>query len=490
MFEDETSAVLPGEPLRPRILIVLFALYAAITLVLTLNHEPWRDEADSWLVARDIPPSEIISWTRNAGTPYLWYALLTPLAQAGLPYISQGIFHLLIALAAAAVFLVRAPFGAITRALFLFSFYLLYQYAVIARTYSLGLLLTFCALALHDKRESRPIAYATIVALLCNTNAHSIGIAAAAILLYVIDMVWPALRGRIANGARHASALSIMIAGMAVAFVQLYTPGHLVPPNVVSPPSFAAFVEAMARAFMPAWESTWTIVWSAVLLIVVTLVIRKSRAGLVMLFVPLTALALIFTYLWVGGFRHYGLILTATIGALWLAGGSAAPSRLTSAAILMINVSLALSLPIAAQFAWSDLTKNYSGSKEMAKYLQSHGLDPMPIAAHPPAQCEAVLAHLRSRAFWYAALGEYGSYMKWDHAYRIAQATRVERAAAASAARFGNADWLFLSSAALPAPEQYGLILLYATHQPLVEPRDVLDRPNDERYWLYKHAGR
>ena len=32
---------------------VLFGAYVTLTLWLTANHELWRDEADSWLLARD-----------------------------------------------------------------------------------------------------------------------------------------------------------------------------------------------------------------------------------------------------------------------------------------------------------------------------------------------------------------------------------------------------------------------------------------------------
>ena len=31
----------------------LFLAYAAVTFVLTLRHEPWADELQAWLIARD-----------------------------------------------------------------------------------------------------------------------------------------------------------------------------------------------------------------------------------------------------------------------------------------------------------------------------------------------------------------------------------------------------------------------------------------------------
>ena len=34
---------------------VLFGIYAVLNLVLLLAHEPWCDEAQIWLLARDVP---------------------------------------------------------------------------------------------------------------------------------------------------------------------------------------------------------------------------------------------------------------------------------------------------------------------------------------------------------------------------------------------------------------------------------------------------
>lgn len=472
--EWSPAALQARTPQPQRLLAGIFLAWAAVALILTLNHEPWRDEADSWLVARDLPLSEAVAWTRNAGTPMLWYVLLMPLARAGLPYAAQSILHLLIAAGAAAVFLFRAPFTVTTKTLFLFSFYPLCVYTVIARTYSLGILLTFGIVALHRRRETHPIVYAMLVVLLSNTNVHCAGIAAAATLMFAIDL------------PRQRLALSIMIGGMALAVAQLYTPGHLMPPVLVSGPWAGAFPHAAARAFLPAFDGAWTTLWALILLGVVFIAIRKNRGAVALFAVSHGALATIFTFFWIAGFRHNGLVLIATVAAIWLGADAAERSRLGPAAALMLNLSLALSIPMAIHFAREDFSKNYSGAGEMATYILRQGLAHADIAAHAPAQAEAVLAHLPRRTFWYAALGEDGSYMKWDRAYRVAMSIPVDRALSAAAARYRGRNWLFLSSAAIPRPERFGLELQYATRGALMEPRDEAPVPNDERYWLYR----
>jgi hypothetical protein len=464
-------------PSPKRLEITLLTAYAAVVVLLTLRHEPWRDEADAWLVARDLPLSELVPWTRHAGTPFLWYLLLLPFARLGAPYGSMRFVHLVIALAVAALFVTKAPFSLFTKALFFFSFYGLYQYPVIARSYSLGILLTFILVALYARRDRYILAYAVIVGLLFNVNAHSIAPAGAATALHAFETVRR-------PSSRSFAALLIMLLGLAASFWQLYTPGYLVPPNVVSAPDMRAAIDAISQGFLPHFSRPIAVPWAFGFLLLLIAATWRTFAGF-MLVSTLGGLFLIFTFLWIGGYRHFGLALIAALATLWLAGTIRSGSRANRLAIAMLNVSLVLSVPLAIEFASSDFLRNYSGSGEMARWIRASGLETMPIAAHPPAQTEAVLPYLARRTFVYPALGREGSHMWWDADYRKAQNMSVDNAAASAAAWFGGHGWLFLTAAPLHEPEAHGLRLLYRTAEPLVEPRDAERRANDERYWLY-----
>ena len=41
--------------------ILVFILFAVLALVCGANHEPWADEAQSWIIARDASVGEIVS---------------------------------------------------------------------------------------------------------------------------------------------------------------------------------------------------------------------------------------------------------------------------------------------------------------------------------------------------------------------------------------------------------------------------------------------
>src|ERR1022692_2853662 len=143
------AAVLPGNSTnwwRIGDGIILFT-WICITNFTLRYHEKWADEAQAWLVARDLPLRTI--WfheLRYEGTPGLWHTIL---------WIAQHVFHasygaigyigLAGATAGAALLIFKAPFPRYIRWPLAFTYFMVYQYAVIARPYTLLSLLAFAA---------------------------------------------------------------------------------------------------------------------------------------------------------------------------------------------------------------------------------------------------------------------------------------------------------------------------------------------------------
>ena len=65
---------------------ILFAGYLLFNGVLLLGHELWRDEANVWLIARELSPAELIREIKYQGHPCLWYFLVMPFAKLGMPF--------------------------------------------------------------------------------------------------------------------------------------------------------------------------------------------------------------------------------------------------------------------------------------------------------------------------------------------------------------------------------------------------------------------
>lgn len=453
--------------------IVLLTMFAAATLYVGLHHEPWRDEADSWLVVRDAPLSTILVWTRNAGTPALWYLALKPLIWLGLPYRSQEMLHLALAWAAAALLLLRAPFPWITKILVLASYYVAYEYAVIARSYVLTILLSFLIAGWYRERYRRPFRYAIAIALLFNANVH--GALIAAILAFLFFMQRP---DRTSSGP-----LAIMASGAIAAWAQLRTAPDAAFPHIVREIDPGAIGKAIASAFFPGLPLSAGAAGAVVLIGLIALALRRRSDALSFFLLSLILLNGLFVFVWFGGYRHAGLLLICALMSIWIAGET--PDDVVSAlAALIFNIALLASTIFSVRMAQADVKMDFSGSKEMGEYIRSHRLDRYEIAAHNIQESEAVLPWIPGRRLWYAAIGRDGTYMQWNRDEEMGRGVpydvAIERAVEHFAVR--RRPWLLLLNAPIPVASSRPFRLIYAT-------RGVVFRHREERYWLYEWRG-
>lgn len=469
----------PSSRRETYILGAAFLVYVTGMTLLALRHEGWRDEADVWLVARDAGLVEMFQLFPYMGTPSLWYLLVRPLAQGGLPYFSMALLHVAVASTTAALILWRSPFPIPMRLLLIFSYYLGYEYAIVARGYALSIAILFCIAALHSRRHERPLTYAGLVFLLVNSTVHGMIIAAVVAAAFVLELI----RAR-SMTRRAAVAVAIMAIGGALGYLQVRTPidGQRVGTTRIFNPS--AGIDAVGQAFLPFSPPAPAFGVGVCALVLIGLVLRARRAGL-FLAIAAAGLLAVFVFVWSDGPRHYGLILMVSMAALWIAMSSpVAPQRLERYAILLLNGCLLISLIAAANHWYLDSRFAYSGSREAAAFLKSTGLESREIAAHNLTQAEAVLPYLPGKKFWYPGRDEYGTYMKWDRT--LDRAVDMTYPAAEDRARkfFTGRPFLLLLNVEIPQPAERGFRLLYRTSAP------VFGRP-DERYWLYEPlAGR
>ncbi len=165
--------------------LCVFVIYCAMLAIFVPFHEPWADEAQAWLLSRDLSLSSLVFHAlRHEAHPALWYVLLWITTHLHAGYASLGWLSAAIAAAGIWVLLRFAPFPFYIRALLPFTFFLGYQYSIVARSYVLFPLLGFLAAHLYRDRKLRPIAMAIILGLLANVSLHGTIIALAIAALY------------------------------------------------------------------------------------------------------------------------------------------------------------------------------------------------------------------------------------------------------------------------------------------------------------------
>ena len=437
-------------------------VWVAVTAFTAAHHEPWRDEADPWLVARDADPVTFIRRASLSGTPSLWHLMLVPLARGGAPYESQKGLHLAIAAASVALILWRSPFPWLTKLAIVFSYFFAYEYAVVVRSYALSVLLLLLIAMWYRERFTRPVRYAAAVALLANTNAHSLFVAAFLGLFFAYETLrlWKPLLVMLAGGLIAVAQLAAASGERATTFVRI---------------QFGAPAEALGAAFLP--RIVWPGAAIAGLLVIgsATFWLRRRPMLLTLLWCWYAALALIFTFWWIGGVRHAGLILVLLLVVLWIA----TEEKRMTLPVALLTISLLVADVTCVLMMRADYRYAFSGSKEIADFLRANRLDRDIIAAHSETTTSAVAPYL-AHPLWYAGIEEFGSFPMWDKKFDAGLNVTYPAAVARARRAFGGRrDALMLLNVEVPDPPAEGLELLYRTRRPLFE------HP-DETFWLYR----
>ena len=157
---------------------ISLACFVAVFAFLVPRHEPWADEAQAWQIARSVGFLDLFRTTIHyEGSPGLWHALLWGLVRLHVSYAGMHWLSALIALGGVCLVVFFAPFPLPLRLVLPFTYFLVYQYSIIARSYILVAPLLFGIAVLWPRRIERPIPLAILIALLANTCAQGIVIA-------------------------------------------------------------------------------------------------------------------------------------------------------------------------------------------------------------------------------------------------------------------------------------------------------------------------
>jgi hypothetical protein len=481
------------QPRKAKLDAIIVAAYWLLMLLLLLFHEPWRDEAESWLIARDLSFAGIIEQMGYQGTPALWHFLQAVPAKLGLPFVSLGILNAMIATSAVGVFVFCSPFARWQKAAFAFSAVMVQWFGLIWRTYALNTLLMFLAAAAYRDRVLKPLRYAGVVALLANGSLQSLGVA---ILLAAFHVVECAREERL-RGLRATSAL-LMIAGIVVAVLQL-----LPAPDAFNPGLFPNFVRSTPvmlicggfGLFAPYSPGSWmqhalcvaafgAVLWK----------LRKCWTALWLVLLTYFGWAYVFTfkYSWLGPY-HASMFAVVLLVGLWIARTHSASGDLavtveasqrhrwthrTTLAELVVFGSLALTVPEAGNAVVKEIRFSFSNAREMALYIRQNRIA-APIATYKSGHVLGVLPHLPGRAFFQLETRRFSTTCRWTpefYSFRFASLQQIKQAIDES---FPNErPWLLLSGE-LPAPEAIGYQVAYRTQQPVWG-------LGGEQFWLYR----
>ncbi len=461
-----------------------FLIYVALTLLGVLHHEPWCDEAQAWLIARDLNFGELLKQMPYEGTPALWHLLNWLLIKLGLPILAQGLLHWLIAGSLIFVFLFFSPLPKIFKFIFTFSYYPLYEYAVIARNYNLSLLFLFLIAALYPERFKKPLLYSIIITLLFQTNLLSFVPALILAFLFIIDY------SQEINNKKIIPATIILTLAAVSALLQIIPYYGQLHSGLMSP-KFSVFFSSLGALLIPRNQAfgeiyfygPWSyLIGGGALIILGYLLFSLVRKKIPLFLYAASAAWLVYLFLFKvdGGLRHYGFFLIFLIFSWWLnyyyQTEPPTALKLTNRprfsfllnkkiAVYIFGLALIPGIIMAAVTYWQDYHYNFSGGQEMAAYLKNTGLDKKAIASFSSFVNISLLPYLPNKMFWQPEREAYGTFVTLDAKYVEGSRILYPEIKRRILAFFPNRDFLILSCLPLEKIDS-DLVLLGANQTP------------------------
>jgi hypothetical protein len=369
-------------------------LYSGVVLFTVGYHEKWADEAQAWLMARDLDLKTI--WfheLRYEGSPGLWHTILW-IAQHWfhLPYAALGYIGVAFAIAGTAVLIYKSPFPWFIRWPLAFTYVMVYQYAVIARPYTILPLLCFLV-AIFFKDVEHPLRMTVVLVLLANLSLHGTLLAGCFGLLYLLQAIkaWPSLDEKLRN--LYFICAAAMVATFLLVFIVVKPTPDI--EEFAVKKEFARLSEQVRQQMKLAtpWTKFTTITsgafldyfWLSVGFVLLSAAWFTQRKRFLVFALPVGAMLGFYAAIH-GAAHHHGTAFIAAITAFWIGWPRDAEASVSSSAQWTKLSGIALLLCLCVVNIWDaavaierEYLYPYSGAEDAANYLRSVGADKGPM---------------------------------------------------------------------------------------------------------------
>lgn len=417
---------------RTLALLLAFVLYIAIIAIVMCFHEPWFDEAQSWLIARDSSLADIISVRPHyEGHPPFWNLLLAIAAKNSVPY-EFGIkgIQLVCASLLGAWLIFKSPFkSASSLATFLipFTYFACFQYGVTSRPYAL-LCLSLLVAAHYwnsaDSKTSSAWKLAISLMFMCLLSVYGIAFAAG----FTIAWIWRVFSKNISKTLNFSSILHAikatiasnlarfiswgLIAIFGAANLALVWPAKNAFATRATIDGNSTIAKCFAFIFVMPSESMFTSFYGDIsmrrmpfdflpitICTIFSLVIwafaikiAKRRKLLTVLVIPYLVLTIVAVRYFT--LHHAGLIFVFLLSVLWISHikeplstkdipaifVKVAPTKFRFIKNKAFKINLLISIILAPSLIWNafacvnDILFDYSPSRAVAQYISSNHL--------------------------------------------------------------------------------------------------------------------
>ena len=390
-----------------------YCLYLLIFAVTAAFHEPWLDEAQGWMIARDASYHDMLFLLPHyEGHPPLWWLILSVPAKLGVPYeLSLGAVTFVIYALTAYIIMFRSKLPPFIRLIVPFCYYTFYEYGVVARPYGMYFLGFMLMALFYNERNEKPFRFVLSCILTCASTAYGLVFCGGLSALWCVKIIIEYKKDILKFiGTRRFWALALLL-GVALLEMALVFPYADTFTVDNEPMTAARFVNSFVYLFfmLPAdalligaggglgtllkynpfpLDQVFMLGGLSLLIWVPLISICKKGKKLPELFTAYPFFALFCTFVYFMP-HHEGTVVAFFVFLLWISSekeenvpvsdGTDIKSMLPAVSGAVLSLVFVLNAMWSLLAVATDIPKDYYYGKAAAKYLKDEGLSELNV---------------------------------------------------------------------------------------------------------------
>jgi len=391
--------------------IIVFTLFIIIILIMSFHHENWRDEAQAYLLCRDMNLFELFRNVHYEGHPILYYLFLYPLVKLGIGIKSVNILSFIFMSISVFLILFKSKLNNFQKLGIIISYPVLYEFSIVGRSYSLIFLLLTISGLLYPVKDKYPIYFSILLGLLLNTHLLMVGFVGINVLLFYVYEIF---KNKKNTNKRIIIGFFIILLFSLLLFIQFYP--ILFSYDGMSLSKDSNFLSFIVLFFSVLYAASWLQDLIAVLLSIIVLtllyfhIFNTNKKSFLILIIIYLFIVFLMNYIF-NGINIYSLALSASIlyVIILILKNIDKDRKIT---VLLILLSL-LSLPFIVRVYYLDYNYNYSSAYETSNYINKNISKDSIFICNYDALCSSIIPYVDNR-FYSTKTNSYFTYVVWD----------------------------------------------------------------------------
>jgi len=432
--------------------LIVLITFIVLSTILILKHEFWCDEILAWHLSSESQSiSQFINWlTHSYGHPFLWNLILYIVSHFITNNVeAMKVIHLTISTAIVFLFLKYSSFNKLIKILFVFSYFIFYEYSIISRNYSLGVLFIILFCILYKEKYKNLILLGIVLFFMGQANLYSFIISIVFTFLLILDILRD--RKKIKKEVNKFVLLGfflIILFGIILIFLQFKNEifkdnafTHSIPQILsnffnIYGISFKDIEKGFVSAFLPIpevrinfWDTNLIVTLLSnyvylipIVIFLISILILKRRT--VILFILGTiSISIIPLFIYVGYLRHFGHFFILFISLLWISNLENNDDKfffnincklikaISNTFLIIILIISVIGTGIASYY---DYKYPFSSGKQVAQFIRdNYSNKNIKLIGYHDFSAETIAGYL-NKGIYYPEMKEYSKFVNWE----------------------------------------------------------------------------